>query len=99
MVCGMASEGAPWSSQKVRPSLFSHCSSGQNEVGRPVLLAVRYSRGCAVLGDITGIPAHLLGLSFSKLDLKVIKMFIERAAFTSGSELLLIRVPSSLLSM
>lgn len=38
--------------------------------------------------------------AFSKLDLKEIKMFIERTAFTSDSdsELLLIRVPSRLLS-
>lgn len=59
---------------------------------------VRYSSKCAVLWlrGITVILAHLLVLSFSKLDLKVIKMFIERAAFTSV--LLLIRVPSGLLS-
>lgn len=89
------------SAQEVRPPLFSHCSTGQSEVGRPVLSAVRYSSGCGVLWlrGMTGILARLLVLSFSKLDLRVIKMFIERPAFTSDSdsELLLIRVPSSLL--
>lgn len=104
MVCGMAPEGPPWrlSTQEVRPSLFSHCSTEQSGVGRPVSLAGRYSSQGAVLclRGVTGILARLLLLSFSKLDLKVIKMFIERPAFTSDSdsELLLIRVPSSLLS-
>lgn len=104
IVCGMAPEGPPWrlSAQEVRPSLFSHCSTEQSEVGRPASLAVRHcSQGSVLcLRDMTGILARLLVLSFSKLDLKEIKMFIERTAFTSDSdsELLLIRVPSRLLS-
>lgn len=104
IVCGIASEGPPWrvSAQGVRSSLFCHCSTEQSEVGRPGLLAVSYSSQCAVLclRSMTGILAHLLLLSFSKINPRVIKMLIERAAFSSNSDsgLLLIRVPDSLLN-
>lgn len=62
MVCGMASEGAPWrlsgalrTSQEVRHSLFSHCSSGKSEVQQQVccVLAKRhYCNSCTFAGAI-----------------------------------------------
>lgn len=59
-----------------------------------------YQQCCATAKGHDWNSRTFAGAVFNKLDLKVIKMFIERAALASDSdsELLLIRVPSSLLS-